>query len=41
MTNVPAQPANNDSRQLMDAADIASAQRVLALHRQYPGKSVG
>ena len=39
MTNVPAQPANNDNRRAMDAADIASAQRVLALHQQYPDKT--
>jgi len=39
MTNVPAQPANNNNGRAMDAADIASAQRVLALHQQYPDKS--
>lgn len=39
MTNLPAQPANNDNHQAMDAADIASTQRVLTLHRQYPNKT--
>lgn len=39
MTNVPPQPTNNDQHRTMDAADLASAQRVLALHRQYPDKS--
>lgn len=39
MTNLPTQPTNNDNRGAMDAADIASAQRVLALHKQYPDKT--
>lgn len=39
MTNIPSQPANDDKPRAMDAADLASAQRVLALHHQYPDKS--
>lgn len=39
MTNAPTQPTNNDNRGAMDTADIASAQRVLALHQQYPDKT--
>lgn len=33
------QPANDNNRSALDAADIASAQRVLALHKQYPDKT--
>lgn len=40
MTNGPIQPANDNHHGAMDAADIASAQRVLALHKQYPNKTV-
>jgi hypothetical protein len=39
MTTLQPQPANEANRSALDAADIASAQRVLALHRQYPDKT--
>lgn len=39
MTNLPPQPTDNDKRGVMDAADVASAQRVLALRQQYPNKT--
>ena len=39
MTNLPPQPTDDDKPGAMDAADVASAQRVLTLRRQYPDKT--